>query len=76
MMDDMRNATPLKGLKNLGPTIIKRLNAIEIFSREDLQRAGRSQPTGTCANDIAGRFLPATTCTRLKERSVASIGTR
>jgi DNA transformation protein len=32
--------TPLKKLKNLGPTIIKRLNEIEIYTKEDLGRVG------------------------------------
>lgn len=33
-------STPLKELKNLGPTIVKRLNSIEIYTKEDLKRAG------------------------------------
>lgn len=34
----MEGNTPLPGLKNLGPTIVKRLNSIGIESREDLER--------------------------------------
>ena len=36
----MRNTAPLKGLKNLGPTIIQRLNEVGIHSKGDLERIG------------------------------------
>jgi len=36
----MRDTTPLKGLKNLGPTIIRRLNEIGVHSKGDLKRIG------------------------------------
>jgi DNA transformation protein len=36
----MRDTTPLKGLKNLGPTIIQRLNEIGVHNRGDLKRVG------------------------------------
>jgi DNA transformation protein len=32
--------TQLKGLKNLGPTIIERLHEVEIYTKEDLGRVG------------------------------------
>lgn len=32
--------TPLKELKNLGPTIVARLHQIEIYTKEDLRRVG------------------------------------
>jgi DNA transformation protein len=32
--------TPLKGLKNLGPTIVERLHEIEVYTKEDLERVG------------------------------------
>lgn len=32
--------TPLKQLKNLGPTIVSRLHDIGIFTKEDLARVG------------------------------------
>jgi len=50
--------TPLKNLKNLGPTIIRRLNEIEIYTKEDLRRVGASSAYIHIRDRHPGKTLP------------------
>jgi DNA transformation protein and related proteins len=47
----------LKGLRNLGPTIIARLNAIGIHTRSDLERAGAARAYRFMAQQAAPHRL-------------------
>jgi DNA transformation protein len=50
--------TPLKGLKNLGPTIVARLHEIEIYTKEDLRRVGSAAAyVHICARN-PGKTIP------------------
>jgi DNA transformation protein len=50
--------TPLKGLKNLGPTIVERLHEIEIYTKEDLQRVGAAAAYVHICARSPGKTIP------------------
>jgi DNA transformation protein len=51
-------STPLAGSANLGPTIIKRLNEVDIHSREDLQRVGAASAYRRIRAKNPGKTMP------------------
>ncbi len=51
-------ATPLDGLRNLGPTIVRTLNNVGIASREDLARVGPAHVYPRIAHANPGKSFP------------------
>lgn len=65
----MKKNSELAGLKNIGPTIEKRLNEIGIKSRSDLEKVGAANAYRMIRDrNPARRCLSATTCIRCRAR--------
>ena len=54
----MKNNTELSRLKNIGPTIEKRLNGIGINSKKDLQKIGPTKAYQKIKQKNSGKIIP------------------